>query len=821
MRMRSIALSVGCVALAVACEDGPDQVSLPLTEAPRPAETEAPDAFVAGDSKGFGDGVAEDDVGTAKFCAEVEENALAREMVVQPIVPDVSAGGLPLWSEAGGALYADDVLGTRDAGKFCNPAGTYADAFTWGPTQDVILLFNQETRLVEGVIVTQQYLGAMQGQYTEPDGSAASVVAKPRERLAVAGQELDVYASRAQALTEPRSWLNPTNVTRLYRMVRETFFGATAFPADFDCVAAQICDLIYTGANEDTPQDTVVALQDSGIQIGFTPEGYADFIYLTPVRSAPFENGGALAFGPADAAQMAFGFQSQFREGCTLDLESALSWADFQARCIASGDERALDRVNYNVDTSRDAVSVEFNGINLHFLRDISQGSLLADGERPGAADTLYSVGFSRTMPAAVTEFDPLLLGAEYKTRLEARLASAVLPDAADAADHPFANFELTVPFTISAPQRIGELLTPDGVSWLPTVIADVQALHASLTPEQRAGVDPQIIDPVTLIEPFVDSVLFALSHGESDAAGAVKAFRTTDDARWSIGSASFRRGGVPYRLNVQYSLNFGAVTFVEVGRGDSPIDRLIEQGRPAPAAPPPATPPPAGPAPDDAAPDDAAPDDAAPDDAAPDEAAPDEAVPPAPAPAPEPAPAPATYYQASDMLGGGLISLGSNAISVTGFDRRLATLNIGIAGSDAPSELVVSGSPMQDVAGYSRQIRGQRYEFIPSHQVNLFGKENFMVAWVREDGTIGRLEDRQFKGSLELCPGLPISYGDDVQAALLAWEGSVAPELYRDCDLVFNYSANGNVLLDITSIAYRRSFDVIDGRAINASVWE
>ena len=172
-------------------------------------------------------------------------------------------------------------------------------------------------------------------------------------------------------------------------------------------------------------------------------------------------------------------------------------------------------------------------------------------------------------------------------------------------------------------------------------------------------------------------------------------------------------------------------------------------------------------------------------------------------------------------MLGGGLISLGSNAISVTGFDRRLATLNIGIAGSDAPSELVVSGSPMQDVAGYSRQIRGQRYEFIPSHQVNLFGKENFMVAWVREDGTIGRLEDRQFKGSLELCPGLPISYGDDVQAALLAWEGSVAPELYRDCDLVFNYSANGNVLLDITSIAYRRSFDVIDGRAINASVWE
>jgi hypothetical protein len=762
--MRNLALSVGCLALAIGCEDGPDQVSLPLSGPPRPAETTAPDVFVAGDSKGFGDGVAEDDVGSAKFCAETEETALAQEMVVQPIVPDVSAGGLPLWGLTGGTLYADDVLGRRAEGKFCNPSGTFADAFTWGPTQDVILLFNQETRLVEGVIVTQQYLGAMQGGFTDVDGARVDVVAKPRERLAIGGQELDLYASRAQALTEPRSWLNPVNVTRLYRMVRETFFGATAFPADFDCVAAQICDLIYTGANEDTPQDTVVALQDSGIQIGFTPEGYADFIYLTPVRSAPFENGGAIAFGAADAAQMVFGFQSQFREGCTLDVDNALSWADFQGRCIASGDERALERVNYNVDTSRDAVSVEFNGINLGFLRDMSQGTLLADGERPAAADSLYSVGFSRTMPAAVAEFNPLLLGTQYKARLEARLAASVLPGADDPEDHPIANFDLVVPFTVDAPQRIGELLTPDGTSWLPTVIAEVQAAYAALTPDERAAVDAKVVDPVYLIEPFVDSVLFALSHGESDAAGAVKAFRTTDDARWSIGSASFRRGGVPYRLAVQYSLNFGAVTFVEVSRGDSVVDRVIEQGRVAPVS---------------------------------------------------------AYYEAADMLAGNLVSLGSNGITVTGFDRRLATLDIGIAGSTAASVLSVSGSPLEDVSGYSRQIRGQRYEFVPAHQVNLFGKETFLVAWVREDGTIGKVEDRQFKGSLELCPGLPLANGDDVQAQLLAWETTVAPEAYRDCDLVFNYSANGNVLLDVTSIAYRRSFAVVDGRAINVSVWE
>jgi hypothetical protein len=402
----------------------------------------------------------------------------------------------------------------------------------------------------------------------------------------------------------------------------------------------------------------------------------------------------------------------------------------------------------------------------------MTSGKPLADGERPADTDRLYSIGFSRTMPAAVAEFSPLALGNLYKARLEARLRAAVVgappddPGGPGGAANPFSTYALTVPFTAEAPQRIGELLLSDGSSWLPSVIAEVQALYASLTPEQRAEVDPRVVDPVFLIEPFVDSVLSAFSHGESDAPGAVKAFRTTDDARWSIGSASFRRAGVPYRLNAQYSLNFGAVTFVEVSRGDSVIDRVIEQGR-------------------------------------------------------APSEAPAPYYEAADMLTAGLVSLGSNGISITGFDRRLATLDIGIAGSAAATTLEVSGSPLEDVAGYSRQIRGERYEFVPAHQVNLFGKETFVVAWVREDGTIGKLENRQFKGSLELCPGLPIAYGDEVQQALLAWESSVSAEQYRDCDLVFNYSENGNVLLDITSIAYRRSFAVVDGRALDVSVWE
>jgi hypothetical protein len=92
---------------------------------------------------------------------------------------------------------------------------------------------------------------------------------------------------------------------------------------------------------------------------------------------------------------------------------------------------------------------------------------------------------------------------------------------------------------------------------------------------------------------------------------------------------------------------------------------------------------------------------------------------------------------------------------------------------------------------------------------------------WIREDGTIGKVENRLFKGELELCAGLPIRYGDDVQEKLLAWERTVPVNAYRDCEVVFNYSPNGNVLDSIASIANRRSFIVVDGRAVTASVWE
>ena len=71
----------------------------------------------------------------------------------------------------------------------------------------------------------------------------------------------------------------------------------------------------------------------------------------------------------------------------------------------------------------------------------------------------------------------------------------------------------------------------------------------------------------------------------------------------------------------------------------------------------------------------------------------------------------------------------------------------------------------------------------------------------------------------MTLCDGLSISHGDHVRGRLMAWE-LLDPDGYRDCEVVFNYSENGNVLDGVASLRNRVSFTTIDGRAVTAAIW-
>lgn len=767
--MRAFKCSMLLALLAAAgCEDGPDQVF-------RPRNTDPPvksgDPWTQPGSRDFGSKTSGDSQGRARFCDEAETSALIEELVSEPIIPDVGIAGMRLWGDDGKQLHADELVGLPEDGKFCDPTGVYADAFTWGPTEEIIVFFNQETRLVEGMMAYQSYLGSMKGR-VKIGNTTEEVVVKPRERIRIGGKALDQYTGRAQQSSRTGSWLNDANITKIYGMIRQQFFDAEPLPEGFNCVEEALCDVIYTAADDSVPQDTFLDFPDSGVQLRFTPEGQVVFVFLQPVRIAQFEVAGEFTMGDGAPAPT---YTSTSRDTCVVDLNRGVTWASFRSQCIDS--ERELSRANFDVYTQRDAVSVGFNGITYDFLRETTKSEVFHDGEVPDDSDVLFGMMFTRSLQAPVAQFVPAALAAEYKTRLEARLVAAVDPE--DHGIHPISTFDVEVPPSLStAPQRIGALAYNGGESWVGDVVAEIRDLYGRLTPAQRAAVDPRVADPVFLLEPFVDAVLDAFSFGATAAPGAFKVFRTTDDERWSIGFGHFLQGGVPYRLIVQYSLNFGAVTAVTVERGESELDRVFHSVSKNVFDIP---------------------------------------------------------YYLFEMSSPYLAELNpyalgaSGAIEVGEVDRGLGTLDVTLLSVDAagavkPVKMTVPGEHMDDRAGYLRQIRGERFEFVPAHEIRLVGKETQLLVHAAPDPSgalqLLRVEQFTYKGKAELCHGLEVAYGDDVRRAVEAWHQGVSAEEYQGCELVFNYSEDGTILFSVASLKNRVSVTVVAERAVSAATW-
>ena len=162
--MRRILAVLTAVGL-VACEDGPEQIFTPNegNTASQNGYEHFPDFFQEGvkdfdTSAGVGDSVER-----ARFCDVKENDDQLKKMVVLPITPDVSLGGLPLWNPNGGPVHADDLIGRPEDGKFCDPT-VWSNALSWGPTNEIVAFINEETKLVESLMATGSYLGTIGGQ---------------------------------------------------------------------------------------------------------------------------------------------------------------------------------------------------------------------------------------------------------------------------------------------------------------------------------------------------------------------------------------------------------------------------------------------------------------------------------------------------------------------------------------------------------------------------------------------------------------------------------------------------------------------------------
>lgn len=774
--MRVSRFPLAALALAAsACIDGPDQVYTPNTGDPSVQNGFTGNKpFVPEGTTSYTDeGGGSDSAGRARACDQRDQDALIERMVTEPIIPDTSVGGIPIRAADGRPLKAEDLIGKISDGKFCDPTTIYLDAYTWGPTDEVIVFFDQDTHLVTGLIAYKQYLGTMDGSFTGAGGAKVPVHIKPRDRITIDGRELDEYSSRANQADRMNSWLNHANVTKIYKMVREQYFGARPLPDDLDCVATKACDLVYTSSNESTEQETVLVFRDSGVNIDITPDGYVDYVYLEPVRKAPFETEGTVRFGQTGSSTMTFGFTSTTKQGCSVGLDEQITFATFKQRCIGADDSRTLTRASFNVDTQRDAVDVEFNDVTLGFLRHVagSTTAILKDGESPKDSDLLYSFTFTRSLVAPVEEFRPQDLAAAWAPKLHARLLASIGPGGPVAPEmHPLALLPAQSPFFLNDPLPIGELFTTIGTrrSFVPDVVKQVGAAYHALSPDLQDVVDPRVLDANYLIETFVDAVLNVFTHGASDRPGAFKAFRTTDDRRWVIGRAHFLHHGVPYRVEVQYSMNYSAVSAVFVERGYSEIDELLNQARSSLN--------------------------------------------------------PAAAYFTFDLLKSAAnpFGLGGAGVEVLGYDRRLGTMEVMLtdASDQSQKRFAVPGEPMSDINGYRRQIHGERYEFVPADHARLLGKDTLIDVYVDADGTVGRVEQRLFKGSVELCAGLTVNYGDDVVRKIEAWAARVSETEFADCDVVFNRSPNGNLLLSVASLKNKIQLNLVDKRATTAGTW-
>ncbi len=777
--------------LLTACEDGPHQVfdSVKPGSVPTSNSTawtpgvidEDGNAAPANKGYGRGNGSGGDSAGRARFCDEEESEAQIQAMVAAPIIPDVSVGTIPLLDENGEPYVVDTLLGRPEDGKYCDPTYAYADAFIWGPTQELVVVFDVDTRIVTSIIAFQSYLGSLEGVATV-NGRTVTVSAKPRERIRIDGVELSQYASSGERNQTPDSYLNEANVTLIYRMVRESFFGAEPMPADFNCVESNLCRIIYTSPTQEAvAQDTFVLLEDSGIELRFTPDGHVFFVYGRPVRVAPFEVQMEVDLGDETFQPR---MVSRSVPTCSLDLNAETSWSEFQSNCLS--DARTRSRISYNVHNQRDGVTADFNASSVDFLRKTSEHGILEDGSEPGAEDILFGFTWTLSSAAPVRQFIPADLAVAYKANLETLLRRSVSPDADSM--HPFLTYTVEVPADVLA-QNVGApidaLRTFDGESWMQVIRNDVTALYVSLKPHEKAQVDDRILNPIHLVEPFMVAVLSKLTNHAISEPGAFLALQSTDDQHWSIGFANFVQDGVPYRVIAQFNLSYDGITAVTIERGYSELDELynglndfVRSNSEAPNSP---------------------------------------------------------YFDLTlsttdyPMNGWGL---GKTGIDVNGYDRQLETVDVTLRavlanGEFSQLELTVPGTHMDDRSGYLRQLRGERYEFVPAHKVKLYGKETVMVFFIDEAGEVARISQFTFKGGITLCKGasstdnLTVRYGDDVRRTLNAWKNQVGDAVYRDCELVFNYSPNGNVLDEVVSIKNKVSFWTVSERASTASVWK
>ena len=162
MRTSIVSLVVcGFLAGLVACEEGPEQIYTP-----NPKDIDLDNFNGGAVSRGhmtIGEQKFEytssgkvDGNKTTKICEADELAKRWAKMVKEPIIPNKGAGGLDLKGKNWAGLTIDDAQQT-----LCQAVAYDSTLYYWGDNNELIAIFNAETRLIDYLVVLPGYEGTI------------------------------------------------------------------------------------------------------------------------------------------------------------------------------------------------------------------------------------------------------------------------------------------------------------------------------------------------------------------------------------------------------------------------------------------------------------------------------------------------------------------------------------------------------------------------------------------------------------------------------------------------------------------------------------
>jgi hypothetical protein len=338
-----------CALVASGC-DKPDEVyeSLPDDHDPEIANGFASVSHYYTGSKGFEDETLDYDPGiaTVEVCSDREIADKQKEMVNQPIIPMVGAGGLDMRGEDWSGLTIDEA---QSPDMLCQ-ALYYGDGIAaWGDYYELIAFWDTQTREINDLLVRSGYKGVVTADGSAGAEDEGEFVFEVNEAVEVDGTPLNRGDGGSR---DPRT---DDNMRRMDRALIETFRPELNADA-IDCVDAGSCYIILSGTLP------VLVFMSVGLYVVLEPI-QQHIVQIEVSLKRPF----TIGMGRAEVSGVTptiYGTAGAGIPDC--EVTFGTDWSHIQDECLGSD---SMDMAQVNSTYGYEYIVAQMGGTLLYFER--------------------------------------------------------------------------------------------------------------------------------------------------------------------------------------------------------------------------------------------------------------------------------------------------------------------------------------------------------------------------------------------------------------------------------------------------------------------